>query len=65
MSSGECRVEGVRIKCAEAEHLVTVDELESWASWALSQAERIDPVQSGRFLDSMRDRDDADEAPEI
>ncbi len=30
------------------------DEIEKWASWALSQADRIDPVLSRRFL---KDRD--------
>ncbi len=58
-------VEAVRIKCAEAEHSVPVDELERWANWALSQADQLDPVKSGRFLDSMRDRDTEDEAPDI
>lgn len=29
----------------------------AWARWALAQADRIDPVRSGRFVESMRDEE--------
>jgi C4-dicarboxylate-specific signal transduction histidine kinase len=33
------------------------DKLETWASWAVAQAERIDPVSGLRFIESMNDED--------
>lgn len=35
-------------------------ELDAWRDWALAQAERIDPVRSGAFIESMKD-ESADE----
>lgn len=48
-------VEGVRDRCAEAGGPIVIDELGGWARWALAQADRIDPVRSGRFMESMED----------
>jgi hypothetical protein len=31
------------------------EELERWSQWALAEAERIDPVVGGKFLQAMRD----------
>lgn len=33
----------------------SADELAEWSRWALAQADRIDPVLSGRFLEPERD----------
>jgi hypothetical protein len=32
-----------------APHPMTPQELDEWSTWALSQADRIDPVASGAF----------------
>lgn len=48
-------VAAVRERCASASHPTAPGEMEAWAGWALAQAERIDPVQSGRFRESMKD----------
>jgi hypothetical protein len=36
---------------------VSHEELDAWRSWALNQAERIDPVRSGHFLGTMKDEE--------
>ncbi|MDX1245413.1 hypothetical protein GOL91_03595 [Sinorhizobium medicae] len=43
-------IESVRQASAGAQDSISADELEDWASWALAQADRIDPVLSKRFL---------------
>ncbi|WP_457811356.1 hypothetical protein [Sinorhizobium meliloti] len=43
-------IESARQASASAQHSISADELEEWASWALAQADRIDPVLSRRFL---------------
>ena len=48
-------VAAVREICAAAGHPAMSGELEAWTEWALAQAERIDPVRSGRFRESMKD----------
>ena len=40
------RVQGMN---AQAPRPMSADELASWASWALTQADRIDPVVSGVY----------------
>ena len=35
----------------------TTEAIEIWSSWALAQANRIDPTIGGSFLESMRDED--------
>ncbi len=30
-------------------------QLDSWVTWAIAQADRIDPVRSGRFIKAMQD----------
>jgi hypothetical protein len=30
----------------------TTEEIERWAQWALAEADRIDPVRNGRFLET-------------
>jgi len=42
-------VESVRRLNALAPEPMTIEELESWASWALLQADRIDPIVSGAY----------------
>lgn len=48
-------VEEVRDRYVEEGGAVSINELESWSIWALAQADRIDPVRTGRFIDSMND----------
>jgi|tagenome__1003787_1003787.scaffolds.fasta_scaffold20797829_2 hypothetical protein len=30
----------------------SADEIEHWARWALAEADRIDPLRNGRFLET-------------
>ncbi|MEM7213987.1 MAG: hypothetical protein AAF423_00485 [Pseudomonadota bacterium] len=53
----------IRAYVADIECLITTGEVpvkkhlfDNWREWALAQANRIDPVHSGTFLDSMTDR---------
>ncbi len=43
-------VEAVRTANATAEKPLPQEKVETWAAWALAEANRIDPVRSGRFL---------------
>lgn len=45
----------VEARYAAGEISVCQDEFEAWRGWALGQAMRIDPVHSGRFINSMKD----------
>ena len=36
----------------------STEAVERWSSWALAQADRIDPAIGGAFLESMRDQDE-------
>ena len=47
----------MRNRSAEEGGLAPSDELTEWAAWALVQADRIDPVRSGRFVESMKDEE--------
>jgi hypothetical protein len=47
----ECVVSAVAVGDA---NLPSV-QLDTWVAWALAQADRIDPVQSGRFIEAMKD----------
>jgi len=38
----------------------SAEDIERWATWALEQADRIDPVKSARFLDTSGESDDAE-----
>lgn len=51
----------VRANCAQGNNPVSADALGAWTRWALAQADRIDPVHSGRFLESMQDPEESDE----
>lgn len=51
----------VRANSAQKGNPVSADALEAWAEWALAQADRIDPVRSGRFVESMQDPEEPDE----
>jgi hypothetical protein len=31
------------------------EKVDTWAAWALAEADRIDPIRSGRFLDQVKD----------
>jgi hypothetical protein len=42
-------VKAVQALNAQAQDPMSADELASWASWALAQADRIDPVVSGVY----------------
>lgn len=54
-------VEAVRQRCSDEDNPVSADELEAWASWALAQADRLDPVRSGRFVQRMKDPEEPNE----
>lgn len=41
--------------CAEGSEQGSPTALQEWQQWALAQAERIDPVASGRFRDGLKD----------
>jgi hypothetical protein len=41
--------------CEQGEVSIPSNEVESWSRWALDQADRIDPVHSQQFLDSMKE----------
>lgn len=43
-------VEKVCIECSARADKLSPDDLERWVSWALSHADAIDPVVSGRFI---------------
>lgn len=49
-------VADVEARFATGDVSVSQGELEAWHTWALAQAERIDPVRSGRFVVSMMDK---------
>jgi|GEM_PF-4470185 len=34
---------------------VQFEKIEAWSTWALNEADRIDPILSGRFLDPVTD----------
>ena len=36
---------------------LSMDQIERWKNWALTQADRIDPTISGRFLKAMQDEE--------
>jgi hypothetical protein len=46
-------VEAIKVANASAPKPVASDALEAWAAWALTQADSIDPVISGRFLGDL------------
>jgi hypothetical protein len=46
-------VADVRASVASSESVAS-DELGNWSSWAIAQADRIDPVKSGAFLELIR-----------
>ena len=45
----------IRNYVGEMKALCSDRHLQSWADWASTQADRIDPVISGRYLESMKD----------
>jgi hypothetical protein len=49
---------------AASEVPVSEAEQDAWRRWALEQADRIDPVRSGRLMDTMRDPETPDCAPQ-
>lgn len=48
-------VEAVRAANASAINPLPSDKIEAWATWALAEADRIDPIRTGRFLDQVKD----------
>jgi hypothetical protein len=48
-------VERVVSAVAEGDANLPSVQLDTWVVWALAQADRIDPVQSGRFIEAMKD----------
>jgi hypothetical protein len=53
-------VDAVKSIVARDTTLISAEETERWAKWALEQADRIDPVRSARFLDTFEEDDDAE-----
>lgn len=51
-------VDAVRLTVARDTVSVSGDKVEQWSRWALAEADRIDPVKSGRFLQG-HDEDDS------
>ena len=49
-------VEAIRLAQAP-ESSPSHEEFEQWSQWALTQADRIDPVIGERFLKAMQDQD--------
>ncbi|VAW72768.1 hypothetical protein MNBD_GAMMA13-2098 [hydrothermal vent metagenome] len=45
---------GISDAAAEGPELLSA-QLDSWVTWAIAQADRIDPVRSGRFIEAMQD----------
>lgn len=43
-------VAAVRSQCLERREVTSLDKLEKWVAWALSEADSIDPVVSRRFV---------------
>lgn len=54
-------VEAVQSQCYEENAFLAAGEFEDWVEWALALADRIDPVRSGSFLESIMDSDDKQE----
>jgi hypothetical protein len=50
-------VEALRSMRASNE-LSSPEEFDQWSAWALTQADRIDPAISGKFVTAMQDEDD-------
>lgn len=55
-------VEAVRAANASAANPLPQEKVETWAAWALAEADRIDPVRSGRFLEQQVSRAEAAQA---
>ena len=53
-------VAGVDERYSAAEVSVSKEGLASWRRWALEQADRIDPVRSGRIIHTMQDSETPD-----
>lgn len=53
--AGEIRayVEAVRAASASASDPRAQEKIEAWATWALAEADRIDPTRSARFVDAI------------
>lgn len=45
----------------EAVPAQSAEAFNEWSGWALAQADRIDPVQNGSFLERIEDEDLDDE----
>ena len=54
-------VESVRNMNKRQKPSIGTEDLEVWAEWAIKQADRIDHVASGRFLNSMNDSEETTE----
>jgi len=51
-------VEEVRSMCTVEGKHIPAEKMGAWTTWALAQADHIDPVRSGRFLNSMKNREE-------
>jgi predicted transcriptional regulator len=59
--AGEIRayVEAVREASALARSPLPQERLQNWIAWALGEADRIDPIRSGRFIGDVKDGQDS------
>jgi hypothetical protein len=53
-------VDAVRTTVASDTTSMAPDAIERWSKWALSEADRIDPVKKARFLEDIEAGDNVD-----
>ncbi len=51
-------VAAVKAVVANETSSISAEEMQRWSKWALTEADRIDPVVSARFLDAFEEKDD-------
>lgn len=49
-------VEAVLAASTSGSNPVPEEQVYAWATWARGEADRIDPIKSGRFLDQVRNK---------
>jgi len=51
----------VKTRLASETTSISSEAIERWSKWALTEADRIEPVKSARFLEDVEADDDATE----
>jgi len=49
----------VKTRLASETTSISSEAIERWSKWALTEADRIEPVKSARFLEDVEADDDA------